>query len=97
MAGIAPNELRTLYLAGALGEHVSLDDLETLGFVNTELKYKTVKAGNTSLRGTQVLLTVPSARAWAEALPARCRTLDLAGDESFGAQYMERMRFTYVD
>ncbi|WP_147822108.1 ASKHA domain-containing protein [Salidesulfovibrio onnuriiensis] len=96
-AGIAPSGLRTLYLAGALGEHVNLDDLEALGFLNTELKYKTVKAGNTSLRGTQALLTVPGARDWVAALPGRTRVLDLAGDGSFGAQYMERMRFTYVD
>ncbi len=97
VGGIRPEDLTALYLAGALGEHVNLDDLEALGFLSTTLKHKTVKAGNTSLRGAEVLLTNPEARAWLAGIPGVMQVLDLAGDESFGAQYMERMRFTYVD
>lgn len=96
-ADLAPADLTTLYLAGALGEHVDLGDLETLGFLPPGMKDRTVRAGNTSLLGTERLLTEPEARSWLSAIPATIRTLELTGDENFGAHYMKRMRFTYVD
>ncbi|QGY40717.1 DUF4445 domain-containing protein [Pseudodesulfovibrio cashew] len=96
-AGIGPSALKAIHIAGALGEHVNLADLETLGFLPPGTRAKTVKAGNTSLKGTELFVTDPGARAFAEGLPATLTALELAGDESFGEQYLQRMRFTYVD
>lgn len=96
-AGFGPSALAEIHIAGALGEHVSLGDLETLGFLPVGCKAKTVKAGNTSLRGTRLLLTTPAARQFAESIPATLKKLELAGDESFGKEYVKRMRFNYVD
>ena len=96
-ADIGPSKLASIYIAGALGEHVSLDDLETIGFLPPGTKGKAIKAGNTSLQGTELLVTDEKAREFAESLPATVTALDLASDESFGDQYLKRMRFTYVD
>ncbi|MBI9078619.1 MAG: DUF4445 domain-containing protein [Pseudodesulfovibrio sp.] len=96
-AGFGPSGLNAIHIAGALGEHVSLDDLETLGFLPAGCKTKTTKAGNTSLKGTELILTKPGARAFAETLPDTITALDLAADTTFGTRYLERMRFTYVD
>jgi uncharacterized 2Fe-2S/4Fe-4S cluster protein (DUF4445 family) len=96
-AGLAPARLAVLHIAGALGEHVSLDDLETLGFLPPGLGARTIKAGNTSLKGTEMLATDPGARAFARTLPDTITALDLAADTTFGDRFMQRMRFTYVD
>lgn len=96
-AGFGPSALATIYLAGALGEHVSLDDLETIGFLPPMSKNRVVKAGNTSLKGTERLVTDTNARTFVETLPHTITALDLAGDKTFGDQYLKRMRFTYVD
>ncbi|MBC16425.1 MAG: FeS-binding protein [Desulfovibrio sp.] len=96
-AQLKPSALKTIYIAGALGEHVSLNDLETIGFLPPNCKNRTVKAGNTALKGSELLVTDPDARRFAETLPTTITALDLASDASFGDQFMKRMRFTYVD
>lgn len=96
-AGIKPSALADIYIAGALGEHVSLDDLETIGFLPPGGKAKAIKAGNTSLKGTELLAVDPEARAFAQALPDTITALDLAADTTFGDRFLQRMRFTYVD
>lgn len=96
-AGFDPSGLAAVNLAGALGEHVSIDDLETIGFLPPGSGNRVVKAGNTSLRGTEILTTNKTARAFVETLPATITALDLINDKTFGDQYLKRMRFTYVD
>ncbi len=85
----------TLHLAGAIGEHVSLDDLERLGFLPPGLALQTLRAGNTSLAGTRLLLENPQARTWIESFD-QPRVIDLASDPDFGTLYLERMVFKYV-
>jgi uncharacterized 2Fe-2S/4Fe-4S cluster protein (DUF4445 family) len=96
-AGIGPGGLKEIYLAGALGEHVSPADLETLGFLPPGCAARTVKAGNTSLGGTELLLADPAARAFAESLHRGLTPVDLTGDADFGDQFIQRMCFSYVD
>ncbi|KAB1442284.1 ASKHA domain-containing protein [Pseudodesulfovibrio senegalensis] len=96
-AGLAPGDLAAVHVAGAMGEHVSLDDLETLGFLPHDACARTTRAGNTSLAGTELLLTRPEARLWLAETPESMRVLDLTDDPSFGNRYVERMRFTHVD
>ncbi|MBG0790415.1 MAG: DUF4445 domain-containing protein [Desulfovibrionaceae bacterium] len=96
-ADLGPEGLNAIHIAGALGEHVNLDDLETLGFLPAGCAAKAVKAGNTSLKGTELFLTDPGARRFAESIPATLTRLELAGDPSFGDAFVKRMRFTYVD
>lgn len=96
-AGLGPSKLARVYIAGVLGEHVSLDDLETLGFLPPMLAPRTVRAGNTSLKGTERLVTDPAARAFAQSLPDSMTVLELAGDETFGDRFLQRMRFSYVE
>ena len=68
-----------------------------LGFLPAGCAAKGIKAGNTSLAGTELLLTDPEARRFAESIPATLTRLELAGDESFGSEFVRRMRFAYVD
>ena len=95
-ATLRPGALAALCLAGALGAHVAVDDLEALGFLPAGLGTRVRAVGNTSLAGARLLLADPQARAWVEALPARVRTLDLTGDPGFGQEFVGRMRFSFV-
>ncbi|MGE4553186.1 MAG: ASKHA domain-containing protein [Desulfovibrionaceae bacterium] len=95
-AGLRATDLRSLQLAGALGEHADPADLAELGFIPPSLPPRTVKAGNTSLRGAELLLARPEARTWTAALPGRFRVLDLTDDPDFQTGYLARMHFTYV-
>lgn len=95
-SGLAPPALRSVHLAGAMGEHVDAGDLAALGFLPEVLAGRLKRAGNTSLAGARLLLTRPDAWDWALALPGKCRALDLAADSGFGAQYVERMVLRHV-
>ncbi|MEF2145202.1 MAG: ASKHA domain-containing protein [Desulfovibrionaceae bacterium] len=94
-AGLAPGGLASLHLAGAMGEHAAMADLETLGFLPSSLLPLSHKAGNTSLAGAELLLTSPALRERLSRLPAP-RVLDLASDHAFGSQFLHRMVFRHV-
>lgn len=94
-AGLAARDLSAVCLAGALGRHAAPRDLEALGFLPPGLGDKVRAVGNTSLAGAALVLSDPAARAWVEALPGRCRVLDLAADPGFQAAYLARMRFVH--
>ncbi|MGE4290902.1 MAG: ASKHA domain-containing protein [Desulfovibrio sp.] len=94
-AGLDAKDLAALHLAGAMGEHVSLADLETLGFLPPGLAARTRKQGNTSLRGAILLLRSPQTRPALEAM-APPRLVDLAADPDLGSHFMQRMVFSHV-
>lgn len=95
-SGLPASALATVYLAGAMGEHVDARDLSTLGFLPEVLVSRLIRAGNTSLIGAGLLLNSSEAWDWVRALPAGCRTLDLATDPRFGSLYVERMVLRHV-
>lgn len=94
-AGLAARDLSAVCLAGALGRHAAPRDLEALGFLPPGLGDTVRAVGNSSLAGAALVLADPAARAWVEALPGRCRVLDLAADPGFQAAYLARMRFVH--
>lgn len=95
-AALPASALEAVHLAGAMGEHVSARDLVSLGLLPEALAGKLLRAGNTSLKGAELLLNSPEAWDWIRALPAKCRTLDLASDPGFGSLYVERMVLRHV-
>ncbi len=95
-AGLDAHEVRTLYLAGAMGEHLGVDNLEVLGFIPRGMGARTRILGNSSLLGASLLLRRPELRDWLQGLGQRVRTLDLAGATDFGEHFFKRMRFVYT-
>ncbi|SDB40129.1 protein of unknown function [Desulfonatronum thiosulfatophilum] len=94
--GIAPDALRAVYLAGALGEHVDLSALEELGFVPLGSKQRIKPLGNTSLAGARLLATEQRARDWIEQAVPRVTTLDIGQEKNFFTNYIQRLVFRYV-
>jgi uncharacterized 2Fe-2S/4Fe-4S cluster protein (DUF4445 family) len=95
-AALPAQALAAVHLAGAMGEHVSARDLVSLGFLPEVLAERLLRAGNTSLKGAQLLLNSSEAWDWTRQLPAKCRALDLASDPDFGSLYVERMVLRHV-
>ena len=92
-AGLDEGAVRTVYLAGALGEHVESDDLISLGFLPEIWRGRVLAAGNTALRGTVLALKDEGARRWLAALPQRVSVESLVERENFGAEFLRSMRF----
>lgn len=90
-AAAVPWRDMTLYLAGALGEHVDPGWLETTGFAPGGLRVR--NAGNTALKGAALLALQPEAGEAAAQLCARARVLSLAEDPDFQRDYCKQMRF----
>lgn len=92
-AGLSSRELTRVTLGGALGEHVPLDALESLGFFPPGLGARVRAGGNTSLAGATLLLARPELRVPLIRWSGQCRVLDLTARADFSEQYMRHMFF----
>jgi uncharacterized 2Fe-2S/4Fe-4S cluster protein (DUF4445 family)/ferredoxin len=93
-ASLSPADVRRVFLAGALGQHVSPADLETLGFLPRGLAQCTTAAGNTALRGAMHMLTRHHCRTRAAQWSAGAIVADLTSDPAFTTNFMRHMRFS---
>lgn len=92
-AGLAPGDVAALCLAGALGEHVRAQDLETLGFLPSALAPRLRAVGNASLDGAALLVRNAQMRENLAALCATARLLPLVEEKNFHQNYLRHMRF----
>jgi uncharacterized 2Fe-2S/4Fe-4S cluster protein (DUF4445 family) len=95
-AGLAAQDLETVFLAGNMGRYMDAADLETLGFLPSGLSTRTRAVGNTSLAGARLLARNAEARDWLEAMAEKVAVLDLAARDDFETEYLARMKTTYV-
>ncbi|GAB6038992.1 ASKHA domain-containing protein [Fundidesulfovibrio butyratiphilus] len=95
-AGLRFSDLSAVRLAGALGEHIRLEDLETLGFLPPGALAVTRSVGNTSLHGACLAASRADVREWLAALPGRCRVVELVDAPGFQKRYLDAMRFEHV-
>lgn len=95
-AGLASSGPACLCLAGALGEHIPTDQLETLGFVPQGMGQRIRAVGNASLRGAVLLAREPRRRGALARLCARAHVLPLAESPDFHQKYLCHMRFGAV-
>ncbi|MFV0423446.1 ASKHA domain-containing protein [Oleidesulfovibrio sp.] len=93
-ASLSPSDVSHIFLAGTLGQHVAVADLEALGFIPAELGPRTKAVGNSSLQGAIRLLTRPECRQWAADWSASTTSVDLTAAPDFTINYMRHMRFS---
>ena len=89
----ATNSIAVWALAGALGEHVSRQALEQLGFIPRGLGPRLRCVGNTSLEGALLLLREPALRAERR----NWHVVDVTTSATFATDYLEAMRFESWD
>ncbi|THB68021.1 MAG: DUF4445 domain-containing protein [Desulfovibrio sp.] len=95
-AGLTQNDLTAVYLAGAMGRHVSVRDLEELGFIPPGMGLRVHQVGNLSLAGAGFLLRHPELREELAKTAAKVKVLDLASEYGFGRSYVRNMVFTFT-
>lgn len=92
-AGLEPEEVQQLYVAGGFGSHLNLSSAVAIGLVPPELEDRAVILGNAALTGaSQILL---NRHLWhrAESIGAMATHVNLGGNPVFNQQYMEQMLF----
>lgn len=92
-AGVAPEALQTLAVAGGFGSYLSLPSAAKIGLFPAELLPKAAVLGNAALSGAAMLLLNRSFVKKAEALAKSAQTVSLSTSRVFMEQYMECMMF----
>ncbi|MBQ7317262.1 MAG: DUF4445 domain-containing protein [Clostridia bacterium] len=96
-AGISPQDLSALYIAGGLGQYMRMDSAMQVGLLPDCPKQILQGVGNTALKGAAMALRDPT---WVERITAdarRCETVALNLSPSFSDKFMEYMLFPEVE
>ncbi len=94
-AELAPSALRHIYIAGAMGSHVHLQDLEALGFVPFGASKRIRVVGNSALEGACALLLKPQWRNTLQKISMHSTLVSLTEDQHFTEKFMQHMTFSY--
>lgn len=94
-ASLSAGKLARVYLAGSLGNNVSLTALSSLGFLPPGCAGKVVLAGNTSLAGAALFLRRENVRDECARWAASVTALDLASEKDFGGEFARHMAFAW--
>jgi uncharacterized 2Fe-2S/4Fe-4S cluster protein (DUF4445 family) len=92
-AGVRPEELREVVLAGAFGYHLRPESLEAIGLLPPGLADRVSFAGNTSRLGAGLLLLDASSRGDLEARMERTRHLALPESRAFQDAFVRNLGF----
>ena len=92
-AGLDPDEVATLYIAGGFGSYLDVTNAGKIGLLPEELTDRVTVLGNAALTGAAMLLLREDLRAVCERLAKDTRVVELATNPVFVSEYMERMMF----
>ena len=93
-AGLSPEEVDRVYVAGAFGRRLHTADAVAIGLFPVSFLDRALPVGNTSLAGAERLLAHPETR---EPLTRACRrvaSLDLMEGGRFTGPFVENLRFS---
>ncbi|MFW6293323.1 MAG: ASKHA domain-containing protein [Spirochaetota bacterium] len=92
-AGVEPDGLEAVYLAGGFGTYVRPEAAVRVGLLPGIAAGKVVALGNAAGAGAARMLVDDSCTNEAEEIVARCRYVELSGSAAFQNFYMEEMFF----
>lgn len=94
-AGIAPDEIAGVIVAGGFGYHLRPASLARIGLVDAAWAERVRFAGNTALAGARMALVNSDARHAAESLVHEVRAVDLAADARFHERFLAALAFPH--
>ena len=86
-------EIGTLYIAGGFGSHLNGESAAAIGLLPRELIGRICILGNAALTGAAMTLTDPNAHEHLAHLASLAAHINLGGNPSFSAHYIDRMIF----
>jgi uncharacterized 2Fe-2S/4Fe-4S cluster protein (DUF4445 family) len=92
-AGIAPERVERLYIAGGFGGGLDPGSAAAIGMIPAQLGDKVVTLGNSALEGAARLAAQPEQWQTLLEIQKNCRYLELSGDGQFSAAFVENMLF----
>lgn len=92
-AGVAPEQVHTLYIAGGFGSHLNIHSAAAIGLVPSALTDRVQVLGNAALAGAESLLLDQSRIRQAERIAQGTQSVLLGGNPVFAELYMECMTF----
>ncbi|MFW5829702.1 MAG: ASKHA domain-containing protein, partial [Planctomycetota bacterium] len=93
-AGIRPEDLHAVVLAGGFGFHLDLRAAQRVGLLPVGLSQDQVLAvGNTSLAGARLCLLRSDCWQRAAAIAGNCSAIELSGQADFEEAYVDAMEF----
>lgn len=92
-AGVNPEQLKKLVIAGGFGSFLQLEHAAKLGVFPSALLGRVSAVGNAALDGAGLLAVQKEQRRTLAALSQKIHTLSLADDPLFAKSYLEGLRF----
>ncbi len=92
-AGVAPESVAELVIAGGFGYHVKAAALVRMGMIPPMWLDRVSFAGNTAMTGALMALLDTAARRRAESIARHVSAIDLAGHPDFQNTFVSAMRF----
>lgn len=96
-AGVSPNEIDTLYIAGGFGNHLDVNSAARIGLIPEALSSRVKAIGNASLAGASRLLLDQNAMRTAQEIADKSQHVNLGGNPKFNEHYIDQMLFPYED
>ncbi|MDD6024662.1 MAG: ASKHA domain-containing protein [Oscillospiraceae bacterium] len=96
-AGISPEQLDTLSIAGAFGSSLMPESAMKIGMIPEIPTEKLRVLGNTALEGARLAMTSQEAEAAMLELQKRCQYLELSGNAAFSDAFVDHMSFEEED
>ena len=92
-AGVSPDEVTAVYIAGGFGSHLNVDSAARIGLIPPALAKRVKVLGNAALTGAARLLLDRREHDRAREIARRARHVALGGNPRFNERYMDQMFF----
>ena len=92
-AGVSPDEVSAVYIAGGFGSHLNVDSAARIGLIPPALAKRVKVLGNAALTGAARLLLDRREHDRAREIARRARHVALGGNPRFNERYMDQMFF----
>lgn len=96
-AGVAEQEIHTLYIAGGFGSHLNVDAAIAIGLIPKSLSNRIVILGNSALSGAAKLMLDQNLADTAQTLARNAVPVTLSGSSRFNQHFMNAMLFGEED
>lgn len=90
---LKPQDLKALYLAGAFGQELSVENSLSLGILPSIETKKVIFLGNSSLAGARLLLLNNKSRQLLFSLIKKIDYISLAGKQNFQRYFLQALKF----
>ncbi|MEE9615027.1 MAG: ASKHA domain-containing protein [Thermodesulfobacteriota bacterium] len=93
-AGVAPEAIEKVYIAGAFGSNLKEDSLAAIGLIDGAWLGKIEFVGDAALKGAEAVLLSDERKAEAEDIARTAKYVPLSGNPRFEGEFISNMNFS---